>query len=337
MTSKGQDSYRLATREEIASALGGMAKVDLFVFLASASKYLLFVPGGEKVSAAKIESLKAMGADNVFARVSAPGASAPTPKTGFNVELKPSEVFEGEKLGRVAAEKLKTAYRDYLLNPTEAAAGPLSQLISESSETVLSLLAPESVQVKEALVKNLKNLRFMNDVAGLTTLSLMVAQANEFESRSVFQTLSQAVLVMDFALADLEDHSMKTYYRNRKELPSHILEKIMAHPVKSEAIASKMPIMNETMRQLILLHHELHNGKGYHRGIKTSQVLPLARVLALAVDLYEQLRGAELRGETSTLKDILLGLREYNIEPHLRRHSTKLIQNTLKFLDIEDK
>jgi hypothetical protein len=334
--SENTEEFRNVTPVELETALKGRSSVDLFVFLASTGKHLLFVPAGEDISPVKLDNLKALGPQHLYARRRSPTDLLPEAAkalTAIPLELDAKTAFDGENLGEAAGTKLKEAYK-VLLTERGTDAAPVTALITGMADKLLSTLAPEIGDLRSAVLKNIRNIRFMNHSAAITSITVLCAVANDFRSKSALQNLCHAVLLMDASLAELEDHYLDTYYRNRRELPAHILEKIMAHPVKSQQMIAYLPFATESMSQLILLHHELHNGKGYHRGIRSSTVMPMARVLALAVDLYEHIKSSELRGEPRTLRDEILGLQELHEEPHNRRHSTKLIQNVMSYLGL---
>lgn len=340
MSSDRDDRFRNLSPPEMELVLKGVADADLFVFLASTGKHLLFVPAREKISPVKLENLRSLGPQHVYIRRGDKlGTAAVLPTSALSeikLDLDPKSAFDSENLGEAAGKKLKEAYKTLLLvKPSDAP--PVTALITGMAEKLLATLAPEAADLRSSVLKNIRNLRFMNHSAAITSLAVLAAVANDFRSRTVLQNICHAVLLMDASLAELEEHHMETYYRNRRELPSHVLEKILVHPVKSQQMIAYLPFANETINQLILLHHELHNGKGYHRAVRTGGTLPLARTLAFAVDLYEGIKGAELRGEASTLASEILRLQELNEEPHNRRHSVKLVQNVLEFLGLGPK
>ncbi len=330
------DQFRRLTAAEYETLLKGQPPVDIYVYLSTSKKHLVFVEAGVALSEAKLESLKRLGVQNLFVREAA-AVAAPAPKRvdAIAVELDPKQAFEGEVLGPQAETKLKECYRSLLELPPEQAAIPVSEVVSKMSDQLIQALAPEAKDIRSTVIKNLSNVRFMSHSAALSTIAVLCAVANDFRSKTVFQTLLNATLLMDASLADLEEAYLETYYRNRRELPSHVLERIQAHPVKSQQMVAYLPIHTDALSQLILNHHELHNGRGYHRGIRTAQILPLARVLALAVDFYEQLKSAELNGQPLSLKDVLVRLRESGVEPHERRHQTKLVEGIFAFLGMK--
>lgn len=325
--------YRPARQPELEAALAsGRAPVNLYVFIRASQKHVLYAKAGEEIPDDKKANLRKLGIGELFVpkgeEMAAAGSGTATPAKVLN-----EPAFESESLTAAAGEGLKKVYRDLLLTGI-GDKGKVSNAVAKMADAILDAIAPEAKDVRSSVIKNLRNVHLMNDSAAITCLAVMCAVANEFRSRTAFQNLSHAALLMDSSLADLEPWEMEVYYKNRKELPAHLWEKIKNHPVRSQQVVATLPIVNDTVNQLILLHHELNNGQGYHRGIRTPNVLPLGRVIAFAVDIYEHLKGAELRGEKRTLEQIVLGFEERGVDPHQRRHALGLVKNVAVFLGL---
>jgi hypothetical protein len=306
--------------------------VSLFVFMKASRKYILYVSSKEEVSAEKRENLRRLSGTDLFVRKGDGAQDAPPGPE----KVIAGDAFHGELLGEKAAEALKKVYRDILMTG-QGDAGKISSVIAGLADSLLAAVAPDVGDLKSSVIKNVKNVQFMSDTAAITSLGILCALANDFKSKTAFQNISQAVVMMDASLADLEPWELETYYKNRRELPAHALEKINNHPVKSQQLVAYLPVANETVNQLILMHHELHNGKGYHRGIRTANSIPLGRVLAFAVDIYEYLRSAELNGRNVTLEQAIMSFEERGVDVHQRRHHNKVVKSVGDFLGLKMK
>ena len=173
----------------------------------------------------------------------------------------------------------------------------------------------------------------MTHATAITSLAVVAAIANDFKSKTSIETLCKAAMLMDASLAEIEENHLQTYYRNRSELPTHVFEKIKNHPLKSQQLVAYLPTSNELVNQIILGHHELHNGKGYHRGVKLGTLPALVHVMSFAVDVYETLKSAELNKAPITLEKAIGKINERHLEPHLRRHTERIIKNVIAYLD----
>ena len=333
-----ESDFRPATAAEVELALRGVAQLNLYVFMKASQRHILYVSALEAVEGEKKENLRRLSQGEIFVRKGdVPHSQVVTnslPLPPNAAPLNAGKAFDGEVLGDQAASALKEVYRNLLQNGG-GDPGQISAAIADLADSILSVVAPEVGDIKTTVVKSARNAQYMNDTAAITSLGVMCALANDFKSRTALQNLSHAIVMMDAALSDLESWELETYYRNRRELPAHALEKIQNHPVKSQQMVAYLPVANETVNQLILHHHELHNGKGYHRGIHTAHTIPLGRVLALAVDIYENLRAAELSGSPRTLDQVVTQLYEKGVEPHMRRHQAVIVKAVADFLGLK--
>jgi HD-GYP domain-containing protein (c-di-GMP phosphodiesterase class II) len=200
---------------------------------------------------------------------------------------------------------------------------------------LLDLLVPEARDAKSSILQQLRHIHLMNHAAAISSLVMLTALANGFESRTAFSNLAFACLLMDAGLVDVSEKELLTYYKNRTELPAHVMDRIRLHPMKSSQMLQGMKDVNEAVQQLVLLHQELHNGKGYHRGLRTGSVSPLARNLAFAVDLYEHIKGAELRGEKLTIAQAIVLLSERGAAVHDRRHGADISTKLQEYLNLK--
>jgi HD-GYP domain-containing protein (c-di-GMP phosphodiesterase class II) len=329
-----EQMYRPAYISEIQSALAGKPQVDLYVFIPTADKYLVFVRKDQELSASKLENLRRLSSATLFvlrseSEVRGPESDAPA-SLAF---LDPDSSFRNEVLGVETAQVIQDSYKELIKLDEKQGSDIPARLIS-MSDKILEALAPETEDLKQVLLKNLMNLNIMSHAAAISALALLTALSNDFSSRTALRQLCHACILMDAGLGDLEDGYLEQYYRDRSILPAHVVESIRLHPVRSQQLLSKFPEVSDSTGQLILLHHELHNGKGYHRGIRTGNVLPLARVLAFGVDLYERIKGDRMNNGRKNLKVCLLEFKEAGIDPHLRRHSHTLVENVYKYLKI---
>lgn len=340
------DDFRLAAPREIEQALQGPSPMNLYVFIKASSKHVLYVPAGEIADSEKRENLRKLSGTDLFVRTSDRGIAVPTPApapvapapvatsapTTNALKAVAGAGFRGDILGEEAGTALQGAYKGLLDGTADPA--KVSAQVAKMADDILSVVAPESQNLKTSILQSLKNLHFMNDTAAISSIAVLCAIGNDFRSRTALQQITQAVLLMDAALGELEPWQLTLYYKNRRELPQHILEKIKGHPVKSQQLVASMPIANDVVEQLILMHHELNNGEGYHRGIRTVSSLALGRVLCFAVDFYEAMRSAELNGAPLSFVALFQRFEERGVEPHLRRHGIKMIKGVADFLGI---
>ncbi len=333
----GAQKYRKVSIEEMGLQKGDKNPFTLFVFLHASDRYHPIVEGGQPLSEEHWANLAKLDTANLYiSSVDFEAWEKVRGKTPSSI-LKnlPAAPFNGQVLGNEAKEKLRLFYETLTKNPlTGTAKAVATSALSSMSDGLLKTLVPEASNMKSELLTQMRNIHVMHDSAAISTIALLVALSNEFESRASLGNISKACLLMDASLGDLEEEHLETYYRNRNELPVHITEKIQQHPLKSAYLSHGIE-MGEVISQMVLVHHELYNGKGFHRGIRTSGVSPLARCLCLAVDIFEQVKGAELRGNPVSLGTVITGIYHENAEPTERRHGKELLVKLCAYLGLK--
>jgi len=321
--------FKEVTVSEIPRDPTGNVAIDVYVFLPILKKYVIFVAAGNEFSERKQEVLQKHTVPKLFVDGRALGA----PKGGATgpTEALP-EGATSEVLGEKTTQELRTIFQA-LMDPTSKDFMSTTQKIESMADDLVAVLAPDVKNLKDRMIQNTKYLGLMNDSAAITTIAVLAAFANGFDSTRSYRDLANACLIMDLSLMEFDDETIKGYYTNRSALPPGVLAKILEHPTKSYGVAAgKIKTINDAALQLILHHHEFHNGKGFPRGIRSETLFPLARILALAVDVFEHLKASELKKTPVTLNQAMLALKEDGVEPHSRRHSKKVIDHMINFL-----
>lgn len=329
-----ETSYQKILMEDIGLQKDGPTPLDLYVLLHTSGRHHPIIKKGELLGEAHWNNLLRLQGSNIFVLVSEfevwKSENKPSPQDLLNKFNPPA--FEGEVLGADAKVKLNEIYLS-LVNDKKANLS-MGQTLISMSDKLIETLVPELHDARSMILKQLRHLHLMHQAAAISSLAILVALANGFESRSVFSNLSFSCMLMDAGLVELSEGELDLYYSNRNELPVHIMDRIRFHPLKATQILSNFKEANETVVQLILNHHELHNGKGYHRGVRTSSLSSLARSLSYAVDLYEHVKASELRKEKVGLGKIILALSEKNVPVHERRHSSEISSKIAEYLKL---
>ena len=314
---------------EIPKDATGAVATDLYVYLPSSDRYVRFVCSGDEFDEARAAALSKHVIPDLFVLES--GAAAPDDP--LDQSRRPPADFRVEVIGKDAEEELKQIFKSFL-DPGEPPVQVLAKIEAQADQ-IISIIAPDTKDLKGHLMKNIKYLMLMNDVSAITALAILFAMASGYDSKKSYRDLAYACLVMDSALAEIPEEQIKQYYRDSSKLAPDVMARIRKHPVKShELAAEKLKSLSDVSMQLILCHHELYSGKGYPRGIRTESLFPMVKVLAFAVDVFERMKKAELNKDPVLLTETILECREPNAEPHLRRHSKKLVDAVLTYLEI---
>jgi HD-GYP domain-containing protein (c-di-GMP phosphodiesterase class II) len=149
--------------------------------------------------------------------------------------------------------------------------------------------------------------------------------------------VAYSCILMDMALAELNESELRQYYLDIEKLSPEAKKIALTHPADSyKLLKGRLRTMSDICGQLIVNHHELYNGKGYPRRVRSDILAPLARVLALSVDVFEMMKRSQILGKPVKLRDTVLELRDEKCDPHLRRHGKKLVEEVIAFLDSPD-
>jgi hypothetical protein len=206
--------------------------------------------------------------------------------------------------------------------------------IGEISTRLLEIIAPDVDNFRSHFRKIPQYLGVMDDSAAVTAIAVLYAVALGQSSRSVFRDLSYACLLMDFSLLDMSPENWHLYYNDQSQLSPEIVAKVQNHPRRSyEIVQKKFTKLSEIVGQLIIGHHELFNGRGYPRHIRSELLAPLVRMFACAIDTFEVMKRESLDLSNPSLIEVLEKfMANDGVQPHERRHSLTLIRQIHDFL-----
>ena len=314
--------YKKINLIDIPTDSEGRVLQNLYAHIPRLNMYPLFVPKGEEITESKRATLNNSPDKSLYIR---------DDEAVDHNDLQ--KMTEEEVLGPEAEKQLKGIFAQ-LINPKFSGAEVLKK-VEALAEAILKVVAPEVVDLKTKLLKNTKYLHLMNDAAAITSLAVLFGYASGFTAQRVFRDLSTACLLMDISLVDLTEDEKSDFYLERNELVFNVdlSKKIHAHPLEScHLIRSKMPKMSESVLSLIQYHHELFNGKGFPRGIRSESLFPISKVLSLAVDVHWQLKKAELERRETSLINVLYQFKHEPVEQHMRRHARKLVDEVVSYV-----
>ncbi|MEO5668313.1 MAG: HD domain-containing phosphohydrolase [Bdellovibrionota bacterium] len=205
--------------------------------------------------------------------------------------------------------------------------------INELTDQLVRVIAPEVENLRSYLKQIPQYLTMMDDSSAITAIATLFAIARGQSSRSVFKDLSYACLFMDISMSDFGDQAWKTYFLQPDALSEEQKNKIEGHPRRSsELVQKRFRNLPDIVNQLILGHHELFNGKGFPRHLRSEMLAPLVRILAFAVDVFEFMKSQHMQGEFCTLSEAVEYYVNEPVEPHMRRHNTVLCREIADFI-----
>jgi hypothetical protein len=321
-----KQSYEPVPVALIPRDIQGNCAVNLYVYLPTPKKFILFVPAGEKFTLARKMALERHIVPALFMKV-----QAGVPEVVVAPEGGDDSSSEYEVMGAAGA-----AYMKAIFERLSTEGGDTTQAVKElekSAEDIIKIVAPDVDDLRARILKNTENIWVMNDASAIITIAVMFAYANGFDSPKPLRDLVYASLVMDLPLIALGPENVEAAYVNLDSLPSSVIEKYRSHPLESYRIAKQsLRYFTETALQLVLNHHEYKNGMGWPRKIRTESLFPLAKVFSAAVDTFERMKKSQLQGRPLSLVEAVTALFENDVELHLRRHNREIVDKTLELM-----
>jgi HD-GYP domain-containing protein (c-di-GMP phosphodiesterase class II) len=230
----------------------------------------------------------------------------------------------------LSVERVRTCFSKHRGDESHAAAvlAPVERLVARMADEperqsvliihALTLLdpwyAPKSGQSQTSPQLDLSHFRALAQVserrAGLEEGSTLRMEqiAVEVNSRAGLPIppiqLSAAVLLHDFGMSLLPLELLKSA---APLSPAHVAL-LQSHPARSAALLDHRPEW-VTAQQIILQHHERHDGSGYPASVPGNAIHPGARLLAM-VDTFEAI--TQDRSHKSQRRPVLRALTEIN-------------------------
>lgn len=303
------------------------ALCDFYVYLPARKKYLPFLLSGLCFDNEKREKLRRHDDPRIFI------TDEDLRQLSFTTE---EEVSAAGKLGGQVDKKIHSLQKA-LLNPRLVKPELILDELVKYSEEIIAEIASTEISSREVLDSFFKDIFAQNDIKCMTSIAVMLAKASGFVSKQAFKDLGQACLLMDLSLSSISPHIMNRYYSKHLPDSDDVKRKFISHPIKSEEIVrARFPAVNETVRKLILLHHEKFDGSGSPKSLKGSSIFPLAQVLSLAVEVFEELKCKDLKKGTFSFSLMFEGLQQAMKQGESRRHSPQMIERIIVHFGLAD-
>lgn len=135
-------------------------------------------------------------------------------------------------------------------------------------------------------------------VLNVMVLSLLLGREMRLPPE-LLKVLGEGALFHDIGKLRVPDPVLRNPRRNRHEEEFYRL-----HTVYGAEIAGEMGVLSPAVREVIELHHETQDGKGFPRGLAGDRIPILARVVAIA-NRYDNLCNPLLRNDAITPAEAL--------------------------------
>ncbi len=199
---------------------------------------------------------------------------------------------------------------------------------------VTDFVSEELQKFRRMIAQNPKYAEVSEDSAAIYAVSVLFFLSNGYSLRGILEELGFAVLFMDLPMAELGGEISKSYYTDRDAMDVQQKKSFLEHPTLAhKAAREKLKKVSQNCLRMIEGHHEWANGEGYPRGIRSENLPPLVRILALAVLVFEEMRRAAVAGaKIDFFEGVRLATEMDKAQSSRRAHSTT-VQGVLSFLE----
>ncbi len=167
--------------------------------------------------------------------------------------------------------------------------------------------------------------------------AILFSLANGYTSKKAIMDIHSTSTIMDVNLLDFIKEDVDNYYRDSNSASEDLLRAYKQHPAKANLMATtKLPFITDSGLQIILNHHEFHNGSGFPRGTRTKPLPDIIKIMSLAVDVFEVMKKAELNEKKISLAEALKIVGEFDVEIHTRRHQSSIIDKVFSHLGLNE-
>jgi HD-GYP domain-containing protein (c-di-GMP phosphodiesterase class II) len=131
--------------------------------------------------------------------------------------------------------------------------------------------------------------------------SCAIIQQFEWQSTAMINTMAMAALFHDIGKMKLP---AELALKSVKDMTHEEMELYRTHPAEGAAMLDGHIMIKQSVRQIILQHHEAFDGTGFPHKLKANKVLTLANILALADTFSHMMEDNNLK-PLEALKKIL--------------------------------
>lgn len=160
----------------------------------------------------------------------------------------------------------------------------------------------------------------------VTLYTTAIIKQFEWQSKATIESAAMACMFHDIGKTLLPK---EIALKNKSELTLEELEIYKTHPELGVKVVETNRLINNSVKQIILQHHEAFDGSGFPFGKKGSKILTLANIIGL-VDDFVHIMVEQKLAPTDALKRILVN------KEMVAKYNTTIVENFIKvFVDPE--
>lgn len=158
----------------------------------------------------------------------------------------------------------------------------------------------------------------------VTLFTTAIIKQFEWQSQTTIETASMACMFHDIGKMKMPAKLLET---RPGDMSPEELDMYHSHPVLGAEMVDGNNLINNSIKQIIIQHHEYYDGTGFPFQKRGSKILTLANIICLVDDFVHLMIMKKLK-PTETLKLILIN------PPLVARYNTVIVENFIKiFVD----
>lgn len=158
----------------------------------------------------------------------------------------------------------------------------------------------------------------------VTLYASAIVKQFEWQSQTTIETAAMACMLHDIGKMELPENLLAL---KKSDMNEDQLNKYKLHPEIGSKIVDNNRLLNNSIKQIVLQHHENFDGTGFPNGLKAAQILTIANIVHLADDFAHMLI-EEKKKPTECLKLILTN------RQMVARYNSAVTENFIKvFVD----
>lgn len=154
----------------------------------------------------------------------------------------------------------------------------------------------------------------------VTLFSSAIIKQFEWQSQSTIEVTSMACMFHDIGKMKLPKEILN---KRTHDMSGEELKLYRQHPELGAAMMEGYTLINNSVKQIILHHHEYYDGTGFPHGIKGNKILTLANIVALVDDFVHMM----LERKVVATEALKLMLKDQML---VSRYNSMILENFIK-------
>jgi len=300
-TESAPSEYQNLVPVAINSFIGGkIAHVDLFIKI-SEDKFIRVVKKGDAFDLERLKNYSSHRVEFVYIDKSAFGSHVETSVSIANIAIKKTSVPQGARV------KMLTSAADAVFH--ELSRMDFNEDCFEHAKKIcgsmIGVVGVDHDVGKIILELTELNSDFAKHSVGVSIIATMIANALAWKGAKTMNLISMGGLLHDIGFKNLPPELMEM---KKSDMSPEEIKLYESHPIKAITLLRDFSEVPQEVVAIIGEHHEIPNGLGFPRGIKTDRIYPLSRCVALADQLVHLILITKNNPNPKSLREAILYL-----------------------------